>query len=88
MKLAVEVFGKGAEMEFGWGVFSLTLGRLLDVLYDPNSITRGRRWLDWLSHEHGSLEVWLGHRHVSLDWGPAHERWRAAKEAAEVGTFA
>ena len=88
MKLAVEVFGKGAEIELGWGLFSLTVGRLLDVLYDPNSITRGRQWLDWLSHEHGSLEIWMGHRHVSLDWGPARDRWFAAKAEAQVEAFA
>lgn len=81
MKLAVEVFGKGMEIEAGWGVFSLRLGHLLDVLYDPATVTRGRRWLDWLSHDTRHLEVWLGHRHIGIDWGSTWERHNATGTA-------
>lgn len=81
MKLAVEVFGKGVELQIGWGHFSLTVGRLLDVLYVAAGVTRGRRWFDWLSHDNGHLEVWLGHRHIGLDWGPAWGRRSATGKA-------
>jgi hypothetical protein len=87
MKLAVEVFGKGMELEVGWGYFSLTVGQLLDVLYNAleksASVPHGRRWFDWLSHDNGHLKVWLGRRHIGLDWGPAWERWRRAQAVNE-----
>ncbi|MFF8800895.1 MULTISPECIES: hypothetical protein [unclassified Methylobacterium] len=83
MRLAVEIFGKGFDVDVsvGWGHFSLTTGYLIDILYKVGDGTCGRQWFDWVWHEFGSLEVWLGRHHVSIDWGPANRRYRAAKEA-------
>lgn len=84
MKLAVEVFGKGVDVDvsIGWGYLSLMLGRHLDVLMNDDG-TRGRRWFDWAGGGvHGSFEFWLGRRHVTVDLGPALT-WLAPKVGTE-----
>ncbi|WP_458423966.1 hypothetical protein [Methylorubrum extorquens] len=83
MRLAVEMFGKGIDLDvsIGWGYLSLTLGRHLDMMmYDDG--TRGRRWFDWMGTIHGSFEVWLGRRHLTVDLGPGLA-WLAPKPWTE-----
>lgn len=72
MKIVVEVFGRSIDVDVsvGWGVFSLTLGRHLDVLMNDDG-TRGRLWFDWIGRDRGSFEVWLGRRHITVGLGPA-----------------
>lgn len=80
MRLAVEVFGKGAVFEVSRGVFGLTVGDLLDLYVHDNG-TRGLRWLDRLSHGNGNWEAWVGRCHIDLTWGPTWGRWRGAMAA-------
>lgn len=82
MKVAVEVFGKGVELQIGWGYLSLTLGCHLDMLMSDDG-TRGRRWFDWESSATpGTVEFWLGRRHGTVDLGPALA-WLAPKAGTE-----
>lgn len=84
MRLAVEMFGKGIDVDVsvGWGYLSLTLGRHLDMMMHDDG-TRGRRWFDWLSHERPvSFEVWLGRFHATVDLGRALA-WLAPKPGTE-----
>lgn len=84
MRLAVEMFGKGIDVNVsvGWGFLDLSLGRQLDVLMGDDG-TRGRRWFDWASWGvHGSFEVWLGRHHVTISLGPVFA-WLAPKVGTE-----
>lgn len=86
MKIVVEVFGRciDVDVSVGWGHFSLTLGSHLDMLLEDDG-TRGRRWFDWLSHDHGLLEIWLGRRHGTVGLGPVLA-WLAPKPGTERAT--
>ncbi|PIU05869.1 MAG: hypothetical protein COT28_00820 [Methylobacterium sp. CG08_land_8_20_14_0_20_71_15] len=74
----MKVLGKRFDMDLWWGSFSVTLGRLIEVLYSGDDGTRGHQWFDWLDHGNGYHEVWLGRRYLSFTWGPTWERARSA----------